>query len=313
MKAALISLALASVAAITAASGCSPGPAGVAGPGAVPVGAREKQPAISRRLVLHADDFGMTHSVNRAIALAFENRWITSASILVPAPWFAEVAKLSREHPDWDVGIHLALNSEWTSLRWGPISARDRVRSLLDDHGYMPLLETDVASKAIAPEAEAELVAQIEMARAAGIPISHFDSHMGALLGSAPLFGAYLALSDRYRMPIRLGVPPELAHPPLSPRETILDRVLEIRPETPPEKWLATYEAMLAALPAGTYQLTLHLGFDDEEMRGATSDHPDWGAAWRQRDLDVVRSEEFRRFLTEQGFALVSWRELAPR
>ena len=97
----------------------------------------------------------------------------------------------------------------------------------------------------------------------------------------------------------------------MSPRETILDRVLEIRPETPPEKWLATYEAMLAALPAGTYQLTLHLAFDDEEMRGATSDHPDWGAAWRQRDLDVVRSEEFRRFLAEQGFVLVSWRDLA--
>jgi hypothetical protein len=134
---------------------------------------------------------------------------------------------------------------------------------------------------------------------------------MGALHGSAPLFGAYLALSDRYRMPIRVGVPPEVAHPPLSAREKILDRVLEIRPETPPDRWLATYETMLAALPPGTYQLTLHLGFDDEEMRGATSDHPDWGAAWRQRDLDVVRSDEFRRFLADQAFALVSWRDLA--
>jgi predicted glycoside hydrolase/deacetylase ChbG (UPF0249 family) len=294
----------------TVLSGCGPAPAGAASPAVAAAVPRDK-PGPARRLVLHADDFGMTHSVNRAIAQAFESHWITSASILVPAPWFPEVAKFAHDHPDADLGIHLALNSEWTSLRWGPIAPRDRVRSLLDDHGYFPLLETDVANRALVPEVETELVAQIEMARAAGIPISHFDSHMGALHGSAPLFGAYLALSDRYRMPIRVGAPPEVAHPPLSPREKMLDRVLEIRPETPPGRWLATYEEMLASLPPGTYQLTLHLGFDDEEMRGATSDHPDWGAAWRQRDLDVVRSDEFRRFLADQRFALVSWRDLA--
>jgi chitin disaccharide deacetylase len=299
-------LALASV----VLSACGPDPSHAASPAVATVVPRDK-PAPVRRLVLHADDFGMAHSVDRAIAQAFENHWITSASVLVPAPWFPEVAKFAHDHPDADLGIHLALNSEWTSLRWGPVAPRDRVPSLLDHHGYLPLLETDVATRALVPEVETELVAQIEMARAAGIPISHFDSHMGALHGSAPLFGAYLSLSDRYRMPIRVGVPPEVAHPPLSPREKILDRVLEIRPETPQGRWLATYEAMLAALPAGTYQLTLHLAFDDEEMRGATSDHPDWGAAWRQRDFDVVRSDEFRRFLAEQGFALVSWRDLA--
>jgi predicted glycoside hydrolase/deacetylase ChbG (UPF0249 family) len=310
MKAAA-SLAIASI----LMSGCGPGPAGAAAPGGpapvaqAPVG-RAKPPAGPRRLIIHADDFGMAHSVNRATAQALENHWITSASILVPAPWFSEVAKFARDHPDADLGIHLALNSEWTTLRWGPISPRDRVRSLLDEHGYFPPREGDVAARALAPEVETELVAQIEMARAAGIAISHFDSHMNALHGSAPLFGVYMALSDRYRMPIRLGVPPDVAHPPLSPREKLLDRALEMLPDVPPEKWLATYEAMLAALPAGTYQLTVHLAFDDDEMRGAT-DQPNWGAAWRQRDLDVMRSEEFRRFLAEQGFALVSWRDLA--
>lgn len=150
-------------------SGCGPGPARAASPAVAAAVARDK-PAVSRRLVLHADDFGMTHSVNRAITQAFENHWITSASILVPAPWFPEVAKFAHDHPDADLGIHLALNSEWTSLRWGPIAPRDRVRSLLDEHGYLRLLETDVAARALVPEVETELVAQIEMARAAGIP-----------------------------------------------------------------------------------------------------------------------------------------------
>jgi len=58
-------------------------------------------------------------------------------------------------------------------------------------------------------------------------------------------------------------------------------------------------------------QLVVHLAYDDEEMRGTTWDHPDWGAAWRQRDLEMVKSEDFQQFLKEQGFVLVTWRELA--
>lgn len=55
----------------------------------------------------------------------------------------------------------------------------------------------------------------------------------------------------------------------------------------------------------------MHLAYDDDEMRGATFDHPDWGAARRQHDLDMVKSAEFRQFLKEQGFVLVTWQELA--
>jgi hypothetical protein len=68
---------------------------------------------------------------------------------------------------------------------------------------------------------------------------------------------------------------------------------------------------MLAPLPPGVYQLIVHLAHGDDEMRGATRDHPDWGAAWRQADLDLVASDRFRRFLAGQGFVLVTWRQLA--
>src|SRR5438477_4697320 len=92
-------------------------------------------PANARLLVLHADDLGMSHSVNRATFEALEHGWITSASILVPCPWFPEVVSWARGHADADLGIHLALNSEWTTFRWGPIAPKESVASLLDPDG----------------------------------------------------------------------------------------------------------------------------------------------------------------------------------
>ncbi len=159
-------------------------------------------PADARLLVIHADDFGMAHSVNRAIFEAFENHWITSASILVPCPWFPEVVAWAKEHPDADLGIHLALNSEWKPFRWGPISAAEKVPSLLDPDGYFTFEETDVAAQAKVPEVEIELTAQIERARKMGIHISHLDTHMGALMKTAPLVEEYQRLGREQGLPI---------------------------------------------------------------------------------------------------------------
>ena len=96
------------------------------------------------------------------------------------------------------------------------------------------------------------------------------------------------------------------------PHEAILtDHVVMISPGPPKDQWLATYEKALASLPPGSYYLIVHLGFDNDELRAATAGHPDFGAAWRQRDFDMVSSPEFQRFLKDQKFILVSWRQLA--
>src|SRR6266550_7096492 len=126
-------------------------------------------PATARLLVIHADDLGMSHSVDRASFEALEKGWITSASILVPCPWFPEVARWAKDHPNADLGVHQALNSEWANLRWGPISSIDKVPSLLDTDGYFPTDTDAVARHARIPEAEAELRAQIERAQSKGI------------------------------------------------------------------------------------------------------------------------------------------------
>src|SRR5258708_35788210 len=120
------------------------------------VAGRLGYPANSRLLVIHADDFGMSHSVNRAIIEALENHWVTSASILVPCPWFPEVARWAKAHPEADLGIHLALNSEWTTLRWGPVSAQPKGSNLLHPDGYFPLPAEYVASHAKISDFETE-------------------------------------------------------------------------------------------------------------------------------------------------------------
>src|SRR5258708_1997387 len=93
----------------------------------------------ARLLVIHADDLGMNHSVNRATFEALEKGWITSASILVPCPWFPEVARWAKVHPNADLGIHLALTSEWTHLRWGPATGTARAPTLFNAHAHFPL------------------------------------------------------------------------------------------------------------------------------------------------------------------------------
>ncbi len=285
---------------------------GAANPLAVKLGF----PPDAKLLIIHADDLGMNHSLNRATFEALDHGWVSSASILVPCPWFPEVAIWAKSHPKADLGIHLALTSEWLDVRWRPLMGKAIVPTLVDDEGYMPLTETAAAASADPTHANIELHAQIEQAQQAGIRISHFDTHMGTLFQTQPLFNLYRKLGREYGVPILLPKGTPTADQPKTPVEVapggiVLDRLLAMEPGVKLENWLNAYEDMLAPLPPGTYQLIVHLGYDDDEMRGTTRDHPDYGSAWRQADFHVVRSEEFRRFLADHHFVVVTWRDLA--
>ena len=267
-------------------------------------------PPSARLLIIHADDFGMAHSVNRAISEALENGWVTSASILVPCPWVPELAVWA-EHAQSDLGIHLALTSEWNGFRWGPVTSKDKVPSLLDAQGYLPLLETQVAQHARPAEVETELHEQIDRAVGLGIPLTHLDTHMAALLGSPDLIQVYRRVAHYYQLPIPLKRAGNVDQIALTASESLVDQVLQISPGVPPSQWTTAYENMLSPLGPGVYELIVHLAYDGDEMRAMTADHPNWGAAWRQRDLDTVKSPEFRQFLKDQKFVLVGWKDLS--
>jgi predicted glycoside hydrolase/deacetylase ChbG (UPF0249 family) len=268
----------------------------------------------AKLLIVHADDLGMAHSVNAATIKAFESGLVNSGSIMVPCPWFSEIATYARANPQADLGLHLTLTSEWTSFRWGPATPKDRVSSLLDKNGYFHLTETEAASHADPKEVELEVRAQIERARAFGIQPTHLDSHMGTLYQNKALFEVFLRVAREYKLPVRVAktwfARADFLPSTLNPDDVFIDRVLDIDPTVAPKDWAKFYSDAIKNLEPGVTEVVIHLAYDDGEMRGATVDHPDWGAAWRQRDLDYFTSEPFRQLLQEQEIKLITWREL---
>src|ERR1700723_4577785 len=129
-------------------------------------------PPGTKLLVVHADDLGETHSVNAAAIKALQGGTINSASLMVPCPWFPEIADYAKSHQDADFGLHLTLTRERDYYRWGPVAPRDKVPSLVDENGYFHH-EWQKGEHINAQEVEVELRAQIERALAMGVRPTH--------------------------------------------------------------------------------------------------------------------------------------------
>jgi predicted glycoside hydrolase/deacetylase ChbG (UPF0249 family) len=271
-------------------------------------------PPDAKLLIVHADDLGMAHSVNVASIKGLESGLVSSASIMIPCPWLPEIAAYARTHPAADLGLHLTLTSEWTLYRWGPVLAKDRVPSLLDSSGYLHLTETEAAAHIDPKEAEAEIRAQIARARALGIEPTHLDSHMGTLYQNQALFEVFFRVAHDNKLLVRVSKEwfatasflPSL----LGPDDVVMNRVISIEPDVPAAGWSRFYGDAIRNLQPGITEMIVHLAFDDEEMRGMTFDHPNWGSQWRQRDFEFVTSEAFRKLLQENNVKLVTWREV---
>jgi predicted glycoside hydrolase/deacetylase ChbG (UPF0249 family) len=271
-------------------------------------------PRDAKLLIVHADDLGMAHSVNVATIKAFETGLVTSGSIMVPCPWLSEIAAYARANPQADLGLHLTLTSEWTSFRWGPVASRDRVASLLDKDGYFRLTESEAGAQADPKQVEMEILAQIERARALGIQPTHLDSHMGTLYQNKELFETFLRVARSQKLAVRVAkewfTQADFVPSVLKEDDVYIDRVLTITPAVAPQDWAKFYSDEFKKLEPGVTEVVIHLAYDDAEMRGATSDHPNWGAAWRQRDFEFFTSDAFRKVLQENNIKLITWREL---
>lgn len=155
-----------------------------------------------RRVVLHEDDVGMCHGANTAFFELSRLGVCSSGAVMVPCPWFLELAERAAADASLDVGVHLTLNAEKKHYKWRPLTAPSRASGLVDGNGYFHA-DVSLTRRAATDAVEAELRAQIDAAYAAGIDVTHLDAHMGAAM-SPEFVDIYIRLGLDYRLPILL-------------------------------------------------------------------------------------------------------------
>jgi len=272
-----------------------------------------------RVVIIHTDDIGMCH----ASVQAFRDLWafgtITSGATMVPCPWFPAVAQMCRENPEIDMGVHATLNAEWESYRWGPVSTRETASGLMDADGYFHQWHPAVYENARPEAVAAEVNAQIKKALAAGIDVTHVDSHMGTIM--SPLFiQSYTQAAASRLLPsllprarsegialMGLGEQEKLA-PILQQLEEIgtpmIDGILGM-PLEHGDDHISVAKELFGETPIGITHFILHPSIDTAELRAIA---PDWPA--RVANYNAFMSDELKQFLEREDIKLIGYRAL---
>jgi len=263
----------------------------------------------TRTLIIHEDDLGGSHGANLAFVELWDMGLATTGSVMVPCPWFPEIAQIARRRPEMDLGVHLTLTSEWESFRWRPLTGVAD-NGLCDADGYFWRRVAD-ARRADPDAVEAELRAQIETALAAGIDVTHLDSHMGTVW-QPEFLPVLVKLGREYRLP--LGITRDLARMGADPAQ--LDAAFaELVPlgqpdfvtyaTTPFDQPTATeahYRKVIAGLQPGVTFGAFHFTAPSDMEFFA----PD--IRLRTTEYDLFRDGTARRLLEEAGIELAGMR-----
>jgi predicted glycoside hydrolase/deacetylase ChbG (UPF0249 family) len=274
-----------------------------------------------RLVIIHTDDIGMCQASIQAYKDLWEFGTITSGAVMVPCPWFPATAQMCRENPAMDMGVHATLNAEWDGYRWGPVSTRDAESGLLDKDGYLPQ-EPDFIYQNAKPESvAAEVNAQVEWALAAGIDVTHVDSHMGTIIH--PNFvQSYLQAGMSRLIPNMLprasaqgfammGIDESalaMYAPILQQLESqgipMIDGLFSM-PLEHDNDHIGVAKKLLSEVPAGITHFLFHPSIDTPELRAIC---PDWKG--RVANYHAFMSDELKSFIKDSGIHLISYRSI---
>lgn len=255
-------------------------------------------------LIVRADDIGSSHAANLACIESYQNGIARSVEIMVPCAWFLEAAEMLRENPGYDVGVHLTFTSEWSKVKWRPLTCAP---SLVDSNGYFypkqRNWENENATDAFynakpdLKEVEAEIRAQIEMAMEHIPQVTHVSGHMGAPAMDDELRALTDRVVNEYGLSINLG-------------DMALKRA----------RWgsnagddAATREQklidMLNGLDIGLYLIVEHPGFNTPEMQG--HGHPGYENVASHRDgvTKAFTSEKVKNVVKKRNIQLISYKQ----
>lgn len=273
-------------------------------------------PEDAKLLIIHADDAGLSHSENQATIKALENGSVNSYSIMVPCPWFFEMAAFAKNNPNYDCGIHLTLTCEWENYKFGPVLPVSEVSSLTDHNGYFYKTRKDFKNNAKPSEIKKELTAQIERALQFGIQPTHLDSHMCSVGVTPEILEIYKDLGRVYNLPVFINKEftdsINLSEEKHNFNNTLLADHLAIGNFIDFEKGELsnTYSKALENIKPGFNVILIHPAFNDFEMQGITINHPNFGSAWRQIDFDYFTSPECNAKIKEHNIQLITWKEI---
>ncbi|HYT97930.1 MAG TPA: polysaccharide deacetylase family protein, partial [Casimicrobiaceae bacterium] len=246
---------------------------------------------------------------------------VTCGSIMVPCPWFREIASAAAQDPGLDLGVHLTLTSEWPQYRWGPLSTSSRSSGLIDKQGYFPRNCLDLRARLNVEASEIEFRAQIDRALEAGIDVTHLDTHMGAAL-VPELVDIYVRLGLEYRLPILLpreidsytgvlrmgeittGIYERIVAQLDTRGLPVLDR-FRMTPEPPGPDVDATYRTMIETLPTGATFFALHCNAPGDIEAIVPS-----RAHWRTDEYRLFGSGAPKRWMAEAGIRAIGMREI---
>jgi len=256
------------------------------------------------RLVVRGDDMGYSHSGNEALLKCSKEGIQTSIEVIVPSPWFPEAVKMLKAHPDIDVGIHIALTSEWDNVKWRPLTD---CRSLKDSNGYFfPMVHPNrnYPGQSISEnqpslrDVEMELRAQIEMAKKHIPRVSHISGHMGCTNLNPEVRALVAKLTTEYGL--------------INENELRDVSYIGFRQQlkTSDEK-IETFVNMLDTLqPGKTYIFVEHPGFDNEELRAIHHIGYENVATDRQGVTDLFTSSKVKEKIRQKQIRLISYKDL---
>lgn len=272
----------------------------------------------TKLLIIHGDDVGVAHSQNSATFKAMQSGSVNSGSIMVPCPWFTEVAAYVKENSNADLGLHLTLTSEWKNYKWGPVTPSTIVPGLVNRNGFLFSSVDSVIMFAKPSEVEEEMRNQVKKSLQMGIDPTHLDAHMGGAFSTPAFLKAYIKVGKEFNVPVMLSRQFEamlkISLDSLTNSSTVLvDNIITAMPPDFKNTMQNYYTSVLNGLKPGLNCLLIHLAYDDDEMKAVTIDHPDWGAAWRQEDFDFFTSAACKDLLKKNNIVLVTWREIRDK
>jgi len=272
-------------------------------------------------LITHIDDIGFCHAANAASFECLDLGAAVCGSILVNAPWFLEAAAICRDHPRYDVGVHLTLTSEYESYRWPAISSRESDTGLMDEQGYLWRTAREAVKNIPLQAAEIEMRRQIETALQAGIEVTHIDTHMGSVV-HPKFLGSYLKLASEFELPAFLPNVTRERLMQISDPEfvdtyaQIIDQVNTASVPTLDEILIDTlhhedskieyYKDLISHVKPGLTHLLFHPTKMGEELAAITPE----SCAWRNADYLCFTDPNLKQFIDDSEVTLIGYRDL---